>query len=68
SLGLRGRRSDAILAKAHEALTRWLNDHPDYELAGSLRVMGYNGPMVPVDRRFYEVELPIKRATSDLKL
>ncbi|MEM7577885.1 MAG: heme-binding protein [Planctomycetota bacterium] len=35
-------------------------DHPDLVFAGSWRLLGYNGPSVPADRRYYEVQRPVE--------
>ncbi len=61
SIGLRGNATGARLTEAQSHLQDWLTDHADeYEAAGPLRVMGYNSPFVPVDRRFTEVEIPVR--------
>lgn len=47
-------RLDAFLAASGAA---WV-------AAGPLRTMGYNSPMVPRDRRYFEVQLPVRRAAE----
>lgn len=49
-----------------EALDRMLRDrlaaeYPDWEVAGALRVQEYNSPSVRGTRRFFEVQLPVRR-------
>lgn len=65
SIGLRGTRSDAILARAETRLRDWLEANKDsYEASGPVRVMGYNSPFVPRDRQFYEVQIPIRKRSD----
>jgi hypothetical protein len=49
------------------ALSAWLAAQTQLEADGPLRVMGYNSPMVPARKRFFEVELPVrwKKAAAD---
>jgi hypothetical protein len=61
SFGLRGDVSRARLAAAKAHLDAWLEDHAEeYEASGLLRVMGYNSPFVAADRRFTEVQIPVR--------
>jgi hypothetical protein len=62
SIGVRGvQRADAV-REAREKLKAWLKDNAGtYVAAGPPRVMAYNSPFVPEDRRFYEVQIPISR-------
>lgn len=60
SIGLRGEYSPQRIADAQVRLETWLRQHAGYEVAGPLRVMGYNSPMVPTDRRYAEVQLPVR--------
>jgi hypothetical protein len=42
-------------------LQSWLKQHEDrYEAQGSLRVLGFNSPMVPVVERYFEVQIPVR--------
>lgn len=62
SIGLKGNIDSMKAAEAEQRLERWLAQRPsEYERAGNLRVLGYNSPQVPVDSRYFEVELPIKK-------
>ncbi|MBK8099410.1 MAG: heme-binding protein [Planctomycetes bacterium] len=54
-------RRDRV-AVLHERLRAWLRLNPEWELAGDLRTMGYNSPMVARDQRYFEVQLPIRKA------
>ena len=65
SIGMRGSpNSDAL-----ESAKRWLlekikNASETYEIAGELKVMGYNSPFMPEKLRYYEVQLPLKLPTK----
>ena len=62
SFGMRGDVTKARLAEAKAHLDAWLKQHAkEYEASGPLRVMGYNSPFVSADRRFTEVEIPVRR-------
>jgi uncharacterized surface protein with fasciclin (FAS1) repeats len=61
SIGLRGDYTLERIADVRARLEAWLKRHADrYETAGPLRVLGYNSRMVPVDRRYAEVQLPVR--------
>lgn len=60
TIGVRGDHTAERIEDAKERLQHWLDHQDEYEAAGKLRVMGYNSPMVPVERRYLEVEIPIK--------
>jgi hypothetical protein len=61
SLGMRGDYTDDALAHAQNLLQSWLKQHEDrYEAQGSLRVLGFNSPMVPVVERYFEVQIPVR--------
>ncbi len=66
SLGCRGARTRAALDEARQRLLNWLEENKDsYELAGPMRVMGYNSPFVPTSKQFFEVQLPVKAKTGE---
>jgi uncharacterized surface protein with fasciclin (FAS1) repeats len=61
SLGMCGDYTDDALAHAQSLLQNWLKQHQDrYEVQGSLRVLGFNSPMVPVAERYFEVQIPVQ--------
>jgi len=65
SLGLRGGRSDEVLIQAEQRLRKWLEENKNrYEQVGAVRIMGYNSPFVPLDRQFYEVQIPIREVSG----
>ncbi len=62
SLGMRGEVNKTTLAEAKSHLGTWLKEHAkDYEASGPLRVMGYNSPFVAANKRFSEVEIPVRQ-------
>ncbi len=62
SLGMRGEVNKTRLAEAKAHLETWLKEHAkEYEASGPLRVMGYNSPFVAANRRFTEVEIPVRQ-------
>jgi hypothetical protein len=68
SIGCRGERTKSTIAEAREKLVQWLDAKKgDYVSAGPMRVMGYNSPFVPRDKNFFEVQIPVKSATSSSK-
>lgn len=61
SIGARGYETQDTIDELTADLRRWLAAHaPRYELAGPMRVMGWNSPSVRGERRFYEVEFPVR--------
>jgi hypothetical protein len=68
SLGLRGDYSADQVAQGEKYLQQWLKQNKDrYEVAGELRVLGYNSPFVPAERRYAEVQLPVRSRTQEAK-
>ncbi len=65
SLGHQGTRTSEITRDGERRLLSWLAANPKYEVAGKLIVMGYNSPMVPVDKQFWEIQIPIKEKTEN---
>lgn len=62
SIGLKGEVDAMNVSEAERRLVTWLEQlGTDYERAGNLRVLGYNGPDRPADLRYFEVELPIRK-------
>jgi len=63
SFGLRGRRTEARVQDAKRAIDAWLARQDGLEASGNLRVMGWNGPMTPTERSYFEVQLPVRAVT-----
>jgi len=64
SLGCRGRMTRSRVAEARTELERWIAANAAWEVAGPLRSMGYNSPMVPAARSAFEVQLPVRRVDA----
>ena len=64
SIGMRGRLRNDRIASAAAILEAWVQARPDLEPDGSLRVFGYNSPMVPAARKLSEVQLPVRRVAG----
>jgi hypothetical protein len=60
SIGWRGDINEENVAAARRLLDAWLETHAsEYRVAGRMRVMGHNSPFVPLEKRYFEVQLPI---------
>jgi hypothetical protein len=62
SIGVRGEMTEARIAQARKRLESWFDAHPEYASISPVRVMGYNSPFVPAARRYWEVEIPVRKA------
>ncbi len=61
SVGMRGSPSSENIESARRWLLEKIKNAPEaYEIAGELKVMGYNSPFMPEKLRYYEVQLPLK--------
>ncbi len=66
ALGVQGRMSSEIMIDGVKELRAWLNDHKDeWVEAGAPRQLGYHGPMTPMDRRLWEVQLPVRPVSEE---
>ena len=66
SMGLRGEPNRKRVEEAQAFLDRWLAEHAaEYEPSGPLRVMGYNSPFVPDNRKYTEVQIPLRAKSVD---
>lgn len=59
SIGMRGNATEAAVARARAALTARLAKD-GLEADGPFRMMGYNSPMVPAAKRFWELQVPVR--------
>lgn len=66
AIGVRGRRNQTSVDRAHQYLMQWIEAHPDHVASGSLRVMGYNSPMVRQADSFFEVQVPIREQSASV--
>jgi hypothetical protein len=64
SIGQIGDDRRERVEQLRERLHAFLAAHPEWEVAGPLRTMGYNSPMVSRDRRYFEVQLPVRPAAA----
>lgn len=62
SIGLRGSYGEKTFKRGYGKLEAWLAEHPEWEVAGGPRTLGYNSPFVPGFAKFSEVQLPIRPA------
>ena len=60
SIGIRGTESKAAIKGAVSKLENWLKENKEFISDGEPRLLGYNSPMVPRDKRFWEVQIPVK--------
>ena len=62
SIGARGQDRRSRVVELRERLQAWLRSAKDeYEACGPMRVMSHNSPMVRGNRRFFEVQIPVRR-------
>ncbi|MEN9672932.1 MAG: hypothetical protein RL553_1197 [Planctomycetota bacterium] len=65
SIGMRGSPNSENIESAKRWLIEKIKNAPEaYEIAGELKVMGYNSPFMPEKLRYYEVQLPLKLPTK----
>jgi len=65
SIGMRGSPSSENIESARRWLIEKIKNAPEaYEIAGELKIMGYNSPFMPEKLRYYEVQLPLKLPTK----
>jgi len=65
SVGMRGSPSSENIESARRWLLEKIKTTPQaFEIAGELKVMGYNSPFMPEKLRYYEVQLPLKLPTK----
>lgn len=60
ALGVVGGSDFTQLNSKGEELGAWLDASEEWERAGDPRVLAYNGPYVPTDRRWWEVQIPVR--------
>ncbi len=61
ALGVRGAHRRDDVARGLAQLQDWLAQQSQWEIAGDPRALFYNGPQVPVEDQWSEVQLPIRR-------
>lgn len=62
TVGARGYERRETVDEMHERLLHWLAEHAnEYVAAGTMRLMNYNSPSVGGDRRYFEIQIPVRR-------
>ncbi len=64
AIGLRGSSEFGTLQEAEERLEAWLGETSEWEPAGDVRRLGYNGPNIRPANRWWEVQIPIRRVDA----
>lgn len=65
SIGAIGYDDRARVEAMQRRIRAWLATAGcEWEVAGDFRTMGYNSPMVPASRRYFEVQVPVQRRTA----
>ncbi|BBO33372.1 hypothetical protein PLANPX_2984 [Lacipirellula parvula] len=65
ALGQRGRWNRKKVAHGEQLLRQWLKANPKYEAVEGVVLMGYNSPMTPTARQFFEIQLPVIEASAE---
>lgn len=60
SIGCRGYMTAEAVANARAEILSWIDNHKGLVVSGAMRTMGYNSPMVPANRRYFEVQIPVE--------
>lgn len=64
-LGVQGAMTNEEMIEGVKKLRGWLEEHKSqWAESGSPRRLGYHGPMTPVSKRLWEVQIPIKSVTG----
>ena len=63
--GVAGPYGRSTAQPGFESLIAWLDENPQWEIAGQPRVFHYNGPSVPNRLKWSEAQLPIRRVAAD---
>ncbi|MEM9372837.1 MAG: heme-binding protein [Planctomycetota bacterium] len=64
ALGVQGRRSEASWNAIADELEAWIAESSEWRAVGLPRVLGYNGPYVPSQNPWWEVQIPVERAST----
>lgn len=62
SVAFQGRLTAEVVRDCENKLQASLAEREGWESAGPPRILGYNSPMIPEQRRYWEVQLPIQAA------
>ncbi|MHC4219788.1 MAG: heme-binding protein [Planctomycetota bacterium] len=64
SVGARGPYGRATVDQGLEQLTAWLDSQSEWERAGEPRALYYNGPSIPNERKWAEIQIPVQPAST----
>ncbi|MFM7280657.1 MAG: heme-binding protein [Planctomycetia bacterium] len=67
SIGRRGSMSERAMKSSRIEMDAWLAANAQWEVCGPMRSMGWNSPMVPDARRYWEIQLPVRLKTVAAK-
>ncbi len=65
SIGVRGPYGRRTVERGLEELSAWIESQSDWESAGDSRALYYNGPSIPDDRKWAEVQIPVRRSGAE---
>lgn len=60
SIGHRGSLSERTTLQKKSELDAWLAAHPEWEVCGPMRTMGWNSPMVADGKKYWEVQVHVR--------
>jgi hypothetical protein len=62
NVGLRGEMDDGDIKTAQQLIDAWLkSNEASYEQQGQPRILGYNSPSMPNAKKYYEVQVVVKK-------
>lgn len=65
SIGMLGGSRSSEIQNAEKQLRSWIAGQDIYEADGPMRILGYNGPMVPRMMSYSEIQIPLRAAGDD---
>jgi len=60
SIGHRGSMGERTMQQKKAELDAWLAAHPEWEVCGPMRSMGWNSPMVADARKYWELQVQVR--------
>jgi hypothetical protein len=64
SIGVRGAYGGATVERGLQTLNAWLGGQDEWVATGEVRALYYNGPYIPDDRKWAEVQVPVRPAAA----
>ena len=65
SIAYQGQLTREQIDGLESQLTVALAERPELKAAGKSRILGYNSPMIPLDKSFWEIQLPVSADSDD---